>query len=315
MLRQMVACATIVIVGFAASSLYATSGPAVAVPRAISDPDPAGDNTAVPAWMTQPFMLSDAPATAPAEGKQGGASEEELAKLTQNPVANLISVPFQNNFNFGIGEKNAMQWVLNIQPVIPISLNKDWNLITRTIVPVINQQSPADGVSSEFGLGDINPTVFLSPANASKKFIWGVGPTMTIPTGTDPQLTSGKWSAGPAAVALTMQGNWVIGALINQQWSFAGWGDQSVSAMLIQPFINYNLPHGWYLTTSPIMTANWLADSNDVWTVPVGAGFGKIIKFGKLPVNLQLAAYDNVVKPDDTADWQLRFQMQLLFPK
>ncbi|MGH7176083.1 MAG: neuromedin U, partial [Tepidisphaeraceae bacterium] len=227
-------------------------------------------------------------ATAPNE-----KSAEELAKMTQNPVANLISVPFQNNFNFGIGPKDATQWILNIQPVIPVTLNEEWNLITRTIMPIIYQESPADGVDSVFGLGDINPTFFFSPAKA-KRFIWGIGPTVTVPTGTDSQLTSGKWSIGPAAVGLFMEGPWVVGALINQQWSFAGWGDKNVSAMLIQPFVNYNLSDGWYLTSSPILTANWEADSDDVWTVPLGAGAGKIVKFGKLPVNISLQAYYNV---------------------
>ena len=132
---------------------------------------------------------------------------------------------------------------------------------------------------------------------------------------TDSLLGSGKYSAGPAAVALTMQGHWVIGALANQQWSYAGWGDNDVSAFLIQPFVNYNLPHGWYLVSAPIITANWEADSGDKWTVPIGAGIGKIQRFGKLPLNLQLQAFYNVEKPDNGPDWQLRFQIQFLFPK
>jgi hypothetical protein len=263
----------------------------------------------------RPFTLAPAPAEAEAAG--GSASEpsaEELAKAVQNPVADLISVPLQNNFNFGVGPRDVTQWVLNVQPVIPIKLNEDWNLITRTILPIINQPSPARGVPSAFGLGDINPTLFLSPAK-SGKFIWGLGPTFTLPTATDSLLGAGKWSAGPAAVALVMHGPWVIGALANQQWSFAGWGDEDVSAMLIQPFINYNLPHGWYLTTAPIITADWKADTDNRWTLPLGGGVGKIVKLGKLPLNLQLSAYDNVVKPDNGADWQLRFQVQFLFPK
>jgi len=204
---------------------------------------------------------------------------------------------------------------LNVQPVIPITLNKDWNLITRTIVPIINQPSPASGIPSAFGLGDINPTVFLSPAN-SGKLIWGVGPTMTFPTATESLLGDGKWSAGPSVVVLTTPGHWVIGALANNQWSFAGWGNKSVDALLVQPFINYNFPDGWYVTTSPIITANWLAASNERWTLPIGGGVGKIVKLGKLPVNLQLQAFDNVVTPNRSgADWQLRFQVQLLFPK
>ena len=131
-------------------------------------------------------------------------ADTNLAEQAQNPVAKLISLPFQNNFGFGIGPNNVTQWVLNVQPVIPISLGPDWNLITRTITPIINQPSPAAGIDSAFGLGDINPTFFLSPAG-SADFIWGVGPTFTLPTATDTMLGSGKWSAGPAAVALTMQ--------------------------------------------------------------------------------------------------------------
>ena len=239
---------------------------------------------------------------------------EALAKAAQNPVANLISVPFQNNFNFNVGPNNATQYILNIQPVIPISLNADWNLITRTITPIINQPSPAPGVRSAFGLGDINPTFFFSPAR-SGKLIWGFGPTFTLPTATDSLLGSGKWSAGPAVVGLTMQGHWVIGALANQQWSFAGWGDQCVSAFLLQPFVNYNLPHGWYLVSGPILSANWKADSDNQWTVPVGGGVGKIQRIGKLPLNFQLQAFYNTVTPDYGPDWQLRFQLQFLFPR
>jgi hypothetical protein len=264
----------------------------------------------------RPFTL--APADAPSSDAGGAgdesASQEALAKAAQNPIANMISVPLQNNFNFGIGENNVMQYNLNIQPVIPISLSKDWNLITRTIIPIINQPSPAPGVGSAFGLGDLNPQFYFSPAKPGK-LIWGVGPTFTFPTATDSMLGSGKWSAGPAVVALTIHGHWVIGGVANQQWSFAGWGDNDVSAFLVQPFVNYNLPHGWYLVTAPIMTANWEAGSGDKWTVPVGGGVGKIFKIGKQAFNAQLQAFGNVTKPDNGADWSLRFQIQLLFPK
>jgi hypothetical protein len=267
-------------------------------------------------FTLNPKYLADEPTSAPAQEEASEKSAEELAKLTQNPVANLISVPFQNNFNFGIGPKHATQWVLNIQPVIPITLNEDWNLITRTIVPIIYQESSADGVPYASGLGDINPSFFFSPVKPWHGIIWGFGPTFTFPTGTDPQLTSGEWTAGPAAVALRIDGPWVYGALINQQWSFAGWGDTNVSAMLIQPFVNYNFKGGWYLTTSPIITANWKADSDNVWTVPIGGGASKILKLGKLPINVSLQGYYNVVTPDDFgADWQLRFQVQFLFPR
>ncbi len=267
------------------------------------------------------------------QAAQPEPSAEELAKKTQNPVADLISVPMQNNWNFGAGfNHNKTIYVLNVQPVIPISLSEEWNLIARIIMPIINQPnlSPSFGglvpSTTGTGFGDFNPTFFFSPAKPGE-LIWGIGPTMTLPTATDRDLGSGKWSAGPAGVALTMQGHWVFGALLNNQWSFAGWGDKAVNAMLLQWFVNYNLPDGWYLTTSPIVTANWKADrGGDVWTVPIGGGFGKLFRLGqilplegspmaKLPINAQIGAYGNVVKPEFGPEWQLRFQIQFLFPK
>jgi len=264
-----------------------------------------------------------------AEPQQSGKqepSEEELVKQTQNPVADLISVPLQNNFNFGTGPKNRTVYVGNIQPVIPIKLGEEWNLITRTIMPIINQPSLFPGMSSATGLGDINPTFFFSPAK-SGELIWGVGPTFTLPTATDSLIGSGKFSMGPAAVALTIQGHWVVGALANNQWSVAGWGKNNVNAFLLQPFVNYNLPDHWYLVSAPIMTANWAAaKGGDVWTVPLGGGVGKLFRLGdilpleghpiaKLPINTQLQAFGNVHRPEFGSEWQLRFQVQLLFPK
>jgi hypothetical protein len=267
------------------------------------------------------------PAVGQQQPSQKEPSTEELAKETQNPVADLISVPLQSNFNFGAGvHANKMIYVLNIQPVIPIHITENWNLITRTIMPVINQPSLGPGLGTATGLGDINPTVFLSPAKPGE-LIWGVGPTLTLPTATDRLLGSGVWSMGPAGVVLTIQGHWVLGALLNNQWSFAGWGDRPVNSMLLQYFINYNLPDGWYISSAPILTANWkAAKAGDVWTVPVGGGVGKLFRLGdilplegdriaKLPINTQLQAYGNAARPEFGPKWQLRFQIQFLFPK
>jgi hypothetical protein len=254
-------------------------------------------------------------------------NEEELAKKTQNPVADLISVPFQNNFNFGAGlHRDKMIYILNIQPVIPIHITENWNLITRVITPIVNQPSLAPGLGTATGLGDINPTFFLSPAKPGE-LIWGVGPTFTLPTASDRLLGSGQWSMGPAGVVLTIQGHWVLGALMNNQWSFAGWGDKPVNSFLLQPFVNYNFPHGWYLSSAPILTANWRADkAGDVWTIPLGGGVGKLFRLGeilplegdrlaKLPINTQLQGYGNLATPQLDPKWQLRFQIQFLFPK
>jgi hypothetical protein len=265
-------------------------------------------------------------AAEPQQPSAQGTSEEDLAKQTQNPVADLISVPFQNNFNFEAGPKHNHQvYLLNIQPVIPINLTDNWNLIARIITPVINLPSLAPGIGSATGLGDINPTFFLSPAK-SGELIWGVGPTFTLPTASDKLLGNGKFSLGPAAVGLMMTGHWVFGALMNNQWSVAGWGSGHVNQMLIQPFVNYNLPGGWYFVSAPIMTANWAAKGSDVWTVPLGGGVGKLFKLGqilplegheiaKLPINTQIQAFGNVARPEDGAKWQLRFQFQFLFPE
>jgi hypothetical protein len=254
-----------------------------------------------------------------------GSSDTDLAKQTQNPVADLISVPFQHNFNFNTGPNDKTVWVLNVQPVIPISLSPDWNLITRWITPIINQPELAPGVDHAFGLGDINPSFFLSPAGSSE-LVWGFGPTFTFPTATSRELGAGKWSLGPTAVALTTQGPWVVGALVNNQWSVAGWGDKNVNQMLLQPFVNYNFGKGWYLATAPILTSDWTADSGDKWTVPVGMGGGKLFRLrdllgdglgdvGKVPINTQLQAFYNVVRPYFGSTWQLRFQVQFLFPR
>jgi hypothetical protein len=283
----------------------------------VSSTSPAQNNSTFDGSFTLAANDAAAPAGGGADADTAAAAEaqqEELAKAAQNPIAKMVSLPFQNNFNFDIGKIGVTQWNLNVQPVIPISLNENWNLITRTIIPIISQPSPADGVPSVFGMGDINPQFYFSPAKPGK-LIWGVGPTFTFPTGTESLLTSGKWSMGPDVVLLTIQGHWVYGAVANQQWSYAGWRDKNVSVLTVQPFVNYNLRHGWYLVTAPVITANWEASSDNAWTVPVGGGFGKIFKIGKQPFNAQLQAFDNVRTPEYGASWQLRFQIQLLFPK
>ena len=173
----------------------------------------------------------------------------------------MISVPFQNNFNFHVGPHDQLQDILNIQPVIPITLDRDWNLITRWVTPVISQPPLTVTGEREFGLGDINPSFFFSPKQPTHGIIWGIGPTFVFPTGTDKTLTQGKYSIGPTFVALTIQGPWVLGVLVNNVWSFAGKSNRGpVNQMLLQPFVNYNLPGGWYLTSSPIITADWEAE-------------------------------------------------------
>jgi hypothetical protein len=259
------------------------------------------------------FWLAPILAAAPLRAAQ--QQDVELVKKAQNPIANLISVPFQNNFGFEVGPGNDLLYDLNIQPVIPFKLSEHLNLITRTIAPVIYQPEMTVGVGNTFGLGDINTSLFLSPAN-SGKFTWGAGPILQFPTATDDTLGTGKWCAGPAVVGLVMAGAWVVGAVANNIWSYAGDEDRSnVSRLPVQYFINYNFPHGWYFTSAPIITANWEASSGNKWTIPFGGGVGKLFRIGRLPVNTQLQAFYNVEKPEFGADWSLRFQFQFLFPK
>ena len=244
-------------------------------------------------------------------------SAEQLAKLAQNPVGNLISVPFQNNTNLNYGPDKGTQNVLNIQPVVPISVNEDWNIITRTILPVISMPSLGPGTSSLNGVGDVVFTAFLSPAQPGK-WIWGAGPVVQAPTNSNSELGNKNWGLGPAFVVLHLEHGdpWVYGALFNNIWSVSGSKTGgSYNNGTLQPFINYNLPGGLYLTSSPIITADWNAKSSQRWTVPIGGGIGKIFHLGKLPVNAQVSAYYNVVRPDNGANWQVRLQAQLMFPK
>jgi hypothetical protein len=247
-----------------------------------------------------------------------GAEENAtaLAKAAQNPVANMISVPFQNNTNFDYGPDDDTQNILNIQPVIPVALDPEWNLITRTIAPVITQPGILPGQDATTGLGDIQFTAFLSPAKPHG-LIWGVGPIVQLPTNTNDRLGSDRWGLGPSVVALKMDGPWVFGALANNVWSVGGGSDPGYNNFLLQPFVNYNFPEhpGRYLTFSPVITADWKAESGDRWTVPLGLGIGQIVKLGKLPLNLQASVYYNVEKPEYGPDWQLRIQVALLFPK
>jgi hypothetical protein len=238
----------------------------------------------------------------------------------------MISLPFQNNTSFGIGPNDAKSNSLLIQPVYPVSLSSNWNLINRAIVPLTYRQEVIPGTGSASGLGDISYTGFISPAKPGK-IIWGAGPAFVFPTAKEQQFASDKWSAGAGVVILSMPGNWVLGVLVQNVWSFAGDDNAAdVNQMLLQPIINYNLSDGWYLTSVPVITANWEAGKDNRWTVPVGGGVGKIMHWGKQAVDLQMQAFYNVEKPIPLAaqglnldnqgeTWTLRLQLKLLFPK
>lgn len=248
------------------------------------------------------------------------ASKEEsqaanLQKAVQNPVASLISVPVQNNANFAFGPYQRTQDVLELEPVIPIKLNDKWNLLTRTILPIVWQPYPREYTGGEYGLGDLNPTFFLSPVKPGK-LIWGAGPAMVIPTATSDFTGQGKLSLGPSLVLLTQPKHWTLGVLNNNVWSVAGSGSRpDVNQMVLQYFIAYNLKKGYFVHTAPIVTSNWEGSSGDMWTVPFGAGVGRVMKLGAQPVNLQSDFYRNAVYPTGTSTWTWRWQVSFLFPK
>ena len=268
------------------------------------------------AWLLGAYAAAQAGAPS-AEAEGSG----DLRSKVQNPVGSLISVPLKLSMDFGAPDGSA--YFLNLQPVIPVTVG-DWNLINRLIVPLIHVPGFIEGVpelpegasgSSKTGLGDINYSLFVSPADPGK-VIWGIGPSLSLPTATSNQLGTRKWSAGPTAVVLAQPKPWTLGVLTRQIWSFAGESDRSsVSQFLFEPFVNFNLDKGWYLITDPQITANWNARSGNRWTVPLGGGMGKLFTIGKQPINARVEAYYNVVRPDNAPDWNVSLTVQFLFPK
>lgn len=243
--------------------------------------------------------------------------DSNLAQKLQNPIADLISVPFQNNTNFNVGPHSGAQNILNVQPVIPMHLTQDWNVITRTIVPLTWSPSfqPAASVPP-FGLSVSSFSAFLSPRSTIDGWTWGAGPIIGVPTSTNKNLGSNVWGAGPAVVAVRTARPWVYGLLVNNVFSLGGTsgrGGTAYSVMTINPFANYNFGGGWFIGTVPVITASWQTGGAK-WTLPVGAQFGRLIKVGgKLPVNLLVGAYYNALRPSGAGTWQLRTQIAFVF--
>ena len=258
-------------------------------------------------------MLSMAePSKAQEAKKAPSGGDVELAEKLSNPIADLISIPVQFNYDNGYGPKDAGFLRLNIQPVIPFSLTKDWNLITRTIVPVIYQDSVADGVDSEFGLGDTVQSFFFSPKQPANGWIWGVGPVFNWPTATDDQLGSGKWGIGPTAVVLKQEKGWTYGMLANQIWSFAGDSDRGeLNVTFLQPFLAYTFPSATTIALNSESTYDWASSQ---WTVPINLQLSQMVRLGKLPMQLMLGGRWYAASPDDGPEWGVRFQVTFLMP-
>ncbi|MGE5295294.1 MAG: transporter [Solirubrobacterales bacterium] len=241
---------------------------------------------------------------------------EDLAKKLANPIASLISVPFQLNYDENIGpQEEGSTWRLNIQPVIPFSLTEDWNLISRTILPVLWQDDIAPGVKDESGLGDTLQSLFFSPKEpTSGGLIWGVGPAFLLPTATDDLLGEEKWGAGPTAVVLTQRGAWTVGMLANHIWSFAGDDDRTdVDRTFLQPFISYITKTKTTISLNTESTYDWEAEE---WSVPINMTVSQLLKVGKLPVQIGAGVRYWADSPDDGPEgWGARLIMTFLLPK
>lgn len=236
----------------------------------------------------------------------------DLAKKTQNPVSDLISVPFQNNINGTVPSYGRVMNNLNIQPVVPIGLGKV-NLILRNILPV--NAVPVGPERTVFGTGDMLTSFFFAPTNPGK-MIWGVGPILQWNTGSAPELGSGKWAAGPAIVVLKTAGPWVAGGLFQQLWSFAGDENRKkINFFQVQPFVNYNLKGGWAVGYAPFWTADFTNPSGSNWAIPVGLQISRTFVLGHQPMSLGTGYYYNVIHPDGQPHWQARVFYSLLFPK
>ncbi len=240
-------------------------------------------------------------------------SDEELAKKTLNPVADLISLPLQFNQDYGIGPADAKRSWLNVQPVIPFTLNKEWNLITRTIIPLIDAESPVAGGDNKSGMGDITQSFYLSPKGPVGGWIMGFGPALLYPSATDEALGGEKWGAGPTGVLLQQQSGFTYGLLFNHIWSYAGDDDHSyVSSTFLQPFFSYTTKTYTSIGLNTESTYDW---NNTGWTVPINFYVSQLLKIKGQPISLQLGYRYYAVSPDNGPDWGLRFVITFLFPK
>ena len=280
--------------------LLGTTCPALADDQSTTDePSKADDQSTVdtPATKSGTVMAAHVASNA-----------DELAKKLSNPIASLISVPLQYNYSRTYGD-DGYKNLLNIQPVVPISISKDWNLISRTIVPIIQQKDIQPNIT-QFGFGDTTQSFWFSPKEpTSSGLIWGVGPAALIPTGTD-GIGAKTWAFGPTAIVLKQTGPWTYGMLVNQLWDTGGQAD--ISSMFIQPFLAKGLGKGRTVSLNSESTYNW---ETHQWTVPINISYSKVTKWGKQMVSNQFGAGWYATSPSGGPEWQLRYMMVLLFPK
>jgi hypothetical protein len=243
---------------------------------------------------------------------QTSDNQEQALLDAENPIATRISVPFQSNTYFGSGPLEKTGNVVIIQPIVPTRLTRNWYLITRFVTRVVYVPRASSDRGSAFGLGNLQPEFYFSPARTGK-VIWGIGPKLYLPTATSDALGINRMGGGLAAAALTINGPWIVGIIAHNVW--AGSGQERVDLMTLSPFVYFNVKDGWYFFSSPVITSNWAATPSNHWTVPLGGGIGRLFKIGKQPVNARIQALHNAARPDFGPSWQLQVQVQLLFSK
>src|SRR5262245_54097349 len=246
---------------------------------------------------------------------QEGHDADALARQLSNPVADLISLPIQANFDFGAGLDNEGSAItINVQPVIPISINENWNVISRTILPIGYRDYLPLPDGDTFGIGDITQSLFFSPKHpGAHGLIWGAGPVFLIPTASDDMLGAGQFGIGPTAVVLTQGEPWTLGALVNHIWSIAGDDDrEDVSATFLQPFATYHLSGGRSVTLNTETTYDWVSEQ---WTVPINLSYSQVFRVGHQSMSFLVGAKYVVESPEAAAQWGLRATLTFLFPK
>ncbi len=260
-------------------------------------------------------MLATLPNTRAVAQVPAAVTDTELSKEAEDPVTRLLTLPLRYEAGFDDGAYGATKSTFEIdQAVLPFRLDEDWALITRTKLPAISQPPKKFGDHWEFGLSNGYTTFFLSPEHGDG-FYWGAGPVIYYPSATNTALGINKWGSGPSVAFLKKDASaWVWGVVANNIWSFGGPPHSSdrTNSLLLNPFLSYHFGDGWSVGTSPNVTADWVSNPGQQWTVPIGGGVAKLFRFGQRPVKLSLDTYYNAVRPQ--ADHQAWFiQLTILF--
>lgn len=240
-------------------------------------------------------------------------SQSDLAKQYHNPLGSLKALPMQLDLDFNSGEDKKTAAAYSFQPIFPITLSEKWTLVSYTILPVVSLPSSTMGGDRNFGLGDLELFLYLTPKTPKGDFIWGIGPNIVLPTATNENLGMSKWSLGPAAVLGVQSGSWTAFGLFDNIWSVGGWGDEPVNQFTAQYYITYQSKGSWFLISNYVVTSDWNAASNERWNVPLGAGGGSLIKFNKRSAAAYIQSAYNVVKPTYGSNWSITFAFELIF--